>query len=287
MTEPVYCDLHMHSTHSDGTDAPRRLVEIAAEQGLGIIAVTDHDTTTAVEEAQAAGRELGVRVLSGVEISVEHHGRTVHLLGYCFDSGAGRLESALAALLEGRNKRNRLIIKKLNDLGVPVTYEEVEREAGGKVVGRPHFAAALLKSGAVQSLQEAFDQYLATGGRAFVDRLAFSLKDAVGMVREAGGVAVLAHPKQVRLGPDENLETLVKNLAETGLGGIECYYNNHTPEETATFLKYAEKYGLTATGGSDYHGANKPDISLGTGRGDLRVPIACAEELARRAGLAC
>lgn len=273
----------MHSTHSDGTDAPGRLVEIAAELGLGAMAVTDHDTTSAVEEAQAAGRKAGLRVLSGVEISVEHYGRTVHLLGYCFDSGVGRLRAGLDALLEGRNVRNRCIVQKLNDLGVPVTYEEVVAESGGKVVGRPHFAAALLKCGAVSTIQEAFDQYLATGGRAYVDRLQFSLKDAVAMVREAGGVAVLAHPKFVRLGPDEQLDNLVRSLAESGMEGLECYYSNHSPEETAAFLRMADRYKLIATGGSDYHGQNKPELFLGTGRGDLRVPIECAERLLERA----
>lgn len=284
MSGGVYCDLHMHSTHSDGTDEPRRLVAMAAEKGLGAIAVTDHDTTSAVEEAQAAGRELGVQVLSGVEISVEHHGRTVHLLGYCFDSGVERLRAGLAALLEGRNVRNRCIVQKLNDLGIAVTYEDVVAESGGPVVGRPHFAAALLKCGAVSSIQEAFDQYLGAGGRAYVDRLQFSLKDAVAMVREAGGVAVLAHPKFVRLGPDEQIEMLVKSLADAGMGGLECYYSNHSPEETSAFLRMAEKYNLVATGGSDFHGANKPELSLGTGRGDLRVPIQCAERLVERAG---
>lgn len=279
MTDAAWCDLHMHSTHSDGTDTPRRLVEMAAERGLGAIAVTDHDTTSALEEAKEAGRELGVTVLSGVEISVDHHGRTVHLLGYCFDSGVERLRAGLNTLLEGRNARNLCIIEKLNELGVPITYEDVVKEAGGKVVGRPHFAAAMVKCGAVATTQEAFDQYLATGGRAYVDRLQFSLKDAVAMVREAGGVAALAHPKLVRLGPNEDLDTLVKSLADAGMAALECYYSTHTPEETELYVRMAEKYGLVATGGSDYHGANKPDLTLGWGRGDLRVPMSCAEKL--------
>lgn len=279
MATPAFCDLHMHSTHSDGTDSPRRLVEMAAEIGLGAIAVTDHDTTSALEEAQEAGRELGVRVLSGVEISVEHHGRTVHLLGYCFDSGVERLRAGLSALLDGRDVRNRCIIERLNELGVAVTYEDVVKESGGKVVGRPHFATAMIKCGAVATRQEAFDQYLATGGRAYVDRLQFSLKNAVEMVREAGGVASLAHPKQVRLGPDEDLDTLVKSLADVGMAALECYYSTHSPEETEMYLRLAEKYNLTATGGSDHHGDNKPDITLGWGRGELRIPISCAEAL--------
>lgn len=280
------CDLHMHSTHSDGTDSPRRLVELAREAGLETIAVTDHDTTSAIAEAQAAGEELGVRVLSGVEISVEHYGRTVHLLGYCFDSGVEKLQAALTAILEGREVRNRKIIEKLNELGIPVTYEMVVAESGGMVVGRPHFAAALLKMNAVTTRQEAFDQYLGAGGRAHVDRFQFSLQQGVELVRDAGGIAVLAHPKQVRLGPEETLEGLVDSLVHAGLGGIECYYSTHSPEETEMFLNLANAHDLIVTGGSDYHGNNKPDIRIGTGKGSLAVPASCAAALCERAAVA-
>jgi predicted metal-dependent phosphoesterase TrpH len=274
----------MHSTHSDGTDSPRTLVEMAKERGLGAIAVTDHDTFSAWPEARAAGDELGVRVLSGVEISVEYAGKTVHMLGYCFDSGAELLREKLAVILKGREDRNIQIVKKLNDLGMDITYDEIAAEAGGKVVGRPHFAAVMIRKGYVTERQEAFDKYLAKGAAAYMDRLRFGPDDSVAMIREAGGVAVLAHPKLVRFPEGENLEDLVRALSDVGLGGIECYYSLHTADETETYLALAKKYNLVATGGSDYHGKNKPTISMGTGEGSLAVPISCAHELEGRAG---
>ncbi|MGI8905446.1 MAG: PHP domain-containing protein [Candidatus Sumerlaeaceae bacterium] len=273
----------MHSTHSDGTDTPRALVEIASQRGLAAIAVTDHDTFSAVEEAKAAGTELGVRVLSGVEISVEYAGKTVHMLGYCFDAGADTLREKLGEILKGRDERNLQIVKKLNELGMDITYNEITAEAGGKVVGRPHFAAVLLRKGYVQQRQEAFDKYLAKGAAAYMDRLRFGPEDSVAMIREAGGVAVLAHPKLVRFPDGETLDDLVRSLTDAGLGGIECYYSLHTAEETQQYLSLSRKYNLVATGGSDYHGRNKPKISMGTGEGDLHVPISCADALEARA----
>jgi predicted metal-dependent phosphoesterase TrpH len=277
------CDLHMHSTHSDGTDSPRTLVEMAKARGLAAIAVTDHDTFSAWPEAKKAGEELGVRVLAGVEISVEYAGKTVHMLGYCFDSGADLLAEKLGVILKGREERNVQIVKKLNDLGMDISYDEIAAEAGGKVVGRPHFAAVMIRKGYVKERQEAFDKYLAKGAAAYMDRLRFGPEDSVAMIREAGGVAVLAHPKLVRFPEGEKLEDLVKALADAGLGGIECYYSLHTSEETEEYLRLAAKYNLVATGGSDYHGRNKPTISMGTGEGNLSVPIVCADELEERA----
>ena len=277
------CDLHMHSTHSDGTDSPRRLVEMAKEKGLAAIAVTDHDTFSAVDEAKAAGKELGVRVLSGVEISVEYAGKTVHMLGYCFDAGAGTLKVKLDEILQGRDERNHQIVQKLNDLGMELSYDEIKAEAGGKVVGRPHFAAVMIRKGFIKERQEAFDKYLAKGAAAYVDRLRFGPEDSVAMIREAGGVAVLAHPKLVRFPEGEKLEDLVKSLADTGLGGIECHYSLHSPEETQQYLELAKRYNLVVTGGSDYHGRNKPTIQMGIGEGNLAVPIQCADELEAKA----
>lgn len=281
------CDLHCHSTESDGTLSPRQLVELARELGLASLALTDHDTIAGVEEAQAAGRELGVRVISGVEISVEYAAKTVHMLGYCFDSGAERLKEGLARLVSGRNERNAKIVARLNELGLAVTLEEIEAEAGGKVVGRPHIARVLLKHGYVETWEEAFDKYLARGAAAYFERLRFTPVDAVALIREAGGVAVLAHPKYVALHENETLEDVVRTLVEAGLDGIECYYTDHTEEETAAYMELARRYGLIVTGGSDFHGAVKPEISLGSGKGLLCVPDSCAEALLERARRRC
>jgi 3',5'-nucleoside bisphosphate phosphatase len=281
----AYCDLHMHSTHSDGTCTPRDLVAMAREKGLGAIALTDHDTASGIPEAQEAGRELGMRVLSGVEISVEYASKTVHMLGYCFDRGADKLREGLDRLVEGRHVRNRQIIARLNELGIPINYEQVVQESGGKVVGRPHFAMVMLRNGWVKEKQEAFDKYLARGAAAYVERLRFSPVDSVRLIREAGGVAVLAHPAFVSLHPHETLEDIVRTLVDAGLQGIECHYSLHTPEQTREYLEMAKRYGLIVTGGTDFHGSVKPAIEMGTGTGELRVPMSCAEELAQAAGV--
>lgn len=275
----MHCDLHMHSTHSDGTMAPRALVEMAHGLGLGAIALTDHDTTSGVAEALEAGRGLGVRVLPGVEISVDWSGRSVHMLGYCFDADTGELQRGLDVLVDGRNRRNVEMVEKLRALGVDITHDEVVAEAGGKVVGRPHFAKVLVRKGAVADWQEAFDLYLARGAKAYVERDRFSPVDSVRMIREAGGVAVLAHPGLLKLRDGETLEAVVEELAEAGLRGIECHYSFHSTEETALCLEIARRFGLVVTGGSDFHGIANVDIAMGSGRGDLVVPLECADAL--------
>lgn len=277
-----YCDLQMHSTHSDGTDTPRRLVELAKEVGLTSMALTDHDTTTGLAEAREAGEQLGVRVISGVEITCEYGGKSMDMLGYCFDSGADELQQKLATIQEGRRERNLEIIDKLRALGHDITYEEVVAEADkadGKIVGRPHFATVMIRKGIVRERQEAFDVYLAEGGAAYVPKLAVSPEECVDMLRSAGGLAVLAHPKLIRFPKDKTIVDLLRDLKAAGLAGIECYYSLHSEEETANYLALAKDFDLLVTGGSDYHGGNKPEIKVGTGMGNLRIPQQCAEAL--------
>lgn len=276
------CDLHLHSTCSDGTLTPAQLVQRAREIGLSAISVTDHDTVVGVTEALAAGAEQGVAVVPGVEISVEYNSRTVHMLGYCFDVKGGGLKRGLDEIVAGRHERNRKIITKLNELGIEVTYDEVCAEAGGKVIGRPHFAALLIRKGYVHAKQEAFDRYLARGAAAYMERLRFSPEDSVAMIRNAGGVAVLAHPKYIPLRPNETLEDVVRSLVEVGLQGIECYYTMHTDQDTASYIELARRFDLMVTGGSDYHGGTKPEVELGVGHGNLRVPGECAKALLAR-----
>ena len=276
----------MHSTHSDGTDTPSRLVELASEAGLAAIALTDHDTTTGVAEAMEAGRQKGLRVLSGVEITCEYGGKSMDMLGFCFDSGAAELQKQLDRIQQGRRERNLEIIGKLNALGFDITYDEVAAEADktdGKIVGRPHFATVMIRKGIVTERQEAFDKYLAEGGAAYVQKLAVSPGECTAMIRNAGGVAVLAHPKLVRFPAGEDIDSLLTNLKNAGLEGLECYYSLHSEEETTCYLELAKKYELLVTGGSDYHGGNKPEIKVGTGMGNLRVPVECADKLEARA----
>jgi predicted metal-dependent phosphoesterase TrpH len=278
----AFCDLQMHSTHSDGTDAPARLVQLAKEAGLVAMALTDHDTTTGLAEARAAAAAAGIQFISGVEITCEYGGKSMDMLGYRFDAGADGLQAKLARIQEGRRERNLEIIAKLNSLGHEITYEEVAAEADkadGKIVGRPHFATVMIRHGIVQERQEAFDKYLAEGGAAYVQKLAVSPEECVAMLEEAGGLAVLAHPKLIRFPKGEDIRSLLTALKAAGLAGLECYYSLHTPEETEQYLELAREFDLVATGGSDYHGGNKPEIKVGTGMGDLRVPAECAERL--------
>ena len=282
----MYCDLHMHSTHSDGTLTPRELVEMAHAKRLAAIALTDHDTVSGVAEAQAAGRELGVRVLPGVEISVECTSKNVHMLGYCFGAGSAMLRDRLAEIARGREERNLRMIDKLNALGMDVTYEEVRAESGGEIVGRPHFARVLERKGYVPSFREAFDRFLGSKGAAYVDRLRFTPEDSVAMIREAGGVAVLAHPMLIGLRGDDTVEGIVALLKNVGLQGIECHYSENTPEQTGQSLELARRFDLLATGGSDFHGTRKEGLEMGTGHGALRVPVECADALERLAAAA-
>jgi 3',5'-nucleoside bisphosphate phosphatase len=274
-----YCDLHLHSTHSDGTLTPAQLVALAREKDLSAIALTDHDTISGIAEAQQAGNEQGVRVLSGVEISVEYASKTVHVLAYCFDQGSDKLRAGLDQLAAGRSERNHRIVARLNELGVAVTYDEIMAEAGGKIVGRPHFARVMMRHGFVSDFQEAFDKYLAKGKAAYFDRLRFTPVDAVHMIRESGGIAVLAHPKFVALHEGETLDDIVRTLVDAGLQGIECHYSLHSPEETAQYLDLAKRFDLIVTGGTDFHGSVKSEIDMGCGLGDLRIPAACADAL--------
>lgn len=280
-----FCDLQMHSTHSDGTDSPRRLVELAVEAGLSAMALTDHDTTTGLPEARATAAELGIQFISGVEITCEYGGKSMDMLGYCFDSGADGLQEKLARIQEGRRLRNLEIIGKLNALGHEISYDEVAAEADkadGKIVGRPHFATVMIRKGIVQERQEAFDKFLAEGGAAYVPKLAVSPEECVQMLEAAGGLAVLAHPKLVRFPKGKDIRDLLAGLKDAGLAGLECYYSLHTPEETGMYLELAKEFDLLITGGSDYHGGNKPEIKVGTGMGNLRVPMSCAEALLAR-----
>jgi len=258
-----FIDLHAHSTASDGSYRPAELVRLAKKAGLKAMAFTDHDTTDGLAAALAASAELGVEVIPGVEISAQFTDDTMHILGYFLDFRSGRLAERLAVLKQARKDRNPRIIAKLNALGIAITMEQVERLSGGGQVGRPHIARALLESGYVSSLQQAFDIYLRNGGKAYVPKYRFPPAEAMDMIREAKGVPVLAHPFTLGLGSAFALKNLVMELKGLGLAGLEVYYSEHTPEQEALYLKLTQELDLLVTGGSDYHGLNKPEITLG------------------------
>jgi predicted metal-dependent phosphoesterase TrpH len=253
--------------------------------------VTDHDNDAGCDEAVAAGREWGVEVIRGVEIScdVEDLGSrgyaprsrpTMHLLGYFIPGGENPLSAALADLQYHRANRNRIIVERLNDLGIPVTFEEVEAEAGGpgSQIGRPHFAAVLVRHGAVPDYQTAFDEYLAKGAKAYIGRKLYAPAEAVGLMLEAGVVPVFAHPFTLNL-PLSELERFVNELCDAGIRGLEGYHGDWPLEEQQPLRDMAFARGLIASGGSDYHGSMRPDRGLPGGRHDVVVPPEVLDEL--------
>jgi 3',5'-nucleoside bisphosphate phosphatase len=284
-------DLHAHTTVSDGGDSPAKLVHLASRASLDAIAVTDHDNDAGCDEAVAAGEELGVEVVRGVEISCDVedlHERgymprlrpTMHLLGYFIPAQDNPLSSALGELQWHRANRNRLIVERLNELGIPVTFAEVEQEAGGPgaQIGRPHFAAVLVRHGAVSDYQEAFDDYLAKGARAYIGRKLYKPAEAIELMLQAGVVPVFAHPFTLQL-PDGHLERFVDELVDSGLRGIEAYHGDWPAADQGSVRDMARRKDLIASGGSDYHGDMRPDRSLPGGRFGVTVPPEALDEL--------
>ncbi len=263
-------DLHLHTTHSDGSFSTREVMTFAKQAGVTALAITDHDIVAGIAEATAIGTELGIEVVPGVEISSRLGESELHILGYFLNWTDPLLAQRLSSLRDSRHTRNPKIVQRLNELGIPITYEEVRALAGTESVGRPHIARLLMEKKFVTSAKEAFDRYLANGRPAFVDRELPLPAQAVQWIREAGGVPVLAHPTWVRTSAD-GLRTLIRELKATGLGGIEVHYSTHTPSQTTEYLNLAKQCDLVVTGGSDFHGVTKPDIEVGIGRGQLKV----------------
>lgn len=259
-----FIDLHTHSTASDGSFTPREVVRLAREGGLRAMALTDHDTIDGLAEAMAAGEEYGVEVIPGVEISAYFPGGNMHILGLFIEYTDGLLDQRLAVLKQARADRNPQIVAKLNSLGIPITMEQVERLSGGGQVGRPHIARALLEGGYIRSFSEAFDKFLGNHGPAYVEKFRFPPKEAIAMIREAGGIPALSHPFTLELGSAYALKNLLMELKDLGLAGIEVFYSDHTQEQVALYLKMARELGLLITGGSDFHGQNKPEVTLGS-----------------------
>ncbi len=276
-------DLHTHTTHSDGSASPEELIARASSKGARSIAITDHDTVDAFGEARAAADRFGVEFVPGIEISADFSPGTMHILGYCIDGESPVMKEKLATLKNAREKRNPEIAGRLEGLGFDISYDEVVQLAGNKVVGRPHFASVLVKKGYVRNIQEAFDKLLKKGAPAYVEKARLSPGDSVELIHEAGGVAVLAHPYQLKLSSYEAVDELVAELAALGLDGIEAIYSRHSPAQRASYSEIALRHHLLVTGGSDYHGSYTPDIELVTGLGDLQVSYALLEALKARA----
>ncbi len=282
MSEGVI-DLHTHTTCSDGSASPERLIELARAKGARAVAITDHDTVAAFPEARAAADRFGIEFVCGIEISAEYSPGTMHILGYCVDDASKAFTEKLDELKRAREERNPQIASRLQALGLDVDYDEVVRVAGNEVVGRPHFARVMVEKGYAASIKDAFDKYLKKGAAAYIEKARLSPADSIALIRNAGGVAVLAHPYQLNLSSAEELEGLIAELVEGGLDGIEALYSRHSPAQRASYVEIAERHELLVTGGSDYHGSYKPDISIVDGLGDLEIPYGLLEAVKLRA----
>jgi len=272
-------DLHLHTTASDGVLSPSTIVRYAKGKGLKAIAITDHDTIDGNAEALDEGAKLGLEVIPGVEISAQFDLGSMHILGFFIDIGNKGLKERLSLLQETRAKRNPKMVQKLRELGVEVSYDEVVHASGGGQVGRPHFAHVLLKKGYVSTVQEAFDRYLGKGAPAYVSKFRFDPKEAMGLIREAQGIPVLAHPFTLHIPSPHQLSVLLAELVQLGLMGIEISYPEHTEDQISLYKDLAEKHGLLVTGGSDYHGIEADKVEIGIGWGDMRLSYSMVEAM--------
>jgi predicted metal-dependent phosphoesterase TrpH len=272
-------DLHSHTNQSDGTLSPAQLIDEARRVGLDILGITDHDTFAGYDQALPRARDRGLELVCGIELSTKLQGQTAHLLAYFLHSEPpSEFRTWVREMQTSRSDRNFRLVERTRELGFDITLEELEKFARG-MAGRLHVARLMVEKGYVANVQQAFDEYLGESGKAYVFREEPQFADAVKRIRDAGGISSLAHP--VRLQGD--FPSILPDLCDAGLSAIEVYHSDHSPEQTETYLALAKRYGLLVTGGSDYHGAAKPGLDLGTGRGgNLRIPEDLMEKL--RAG---
>ena len=272
-------DLHSHTNESDGTLAPAELVAEAVRAGVTALGITDHDTFAGYDRALPVARQAGLDLICGIELSTKLHGKSVHLLGYFLhNNGAGALAGFRSWILDlqaARRDRNVRLVQRLQELGMNITLEEAEARGRG-MTGRPHFAQLMVEKGYVSNLRQAFDLYLDESAKGYVYRREPTFAEGVKWIRGAGGISSLAHPVRVK----GDVPALMPELCEMGLMAIEAYHSDHTPADTALYLDLARRHNLRVTGGSDFHGAVKPDVSLGTGcGGNLKVPADLLQQL--------
>jgi 3',5'-nucleoside bisphosphate phosphatase len=264
-------DLQLHTTDSDGTWPWDTVLNACGAMGLTAFAITDHDTVVRRNEIQVWAEENKKMAIPGIELSTCEKDQTVHLLGYFLEGPLDKLETQLSFLQEARKDRNSKIIRKLQELGLDLTEEDLRRVAGKATVGRPHLARVLMEKGYVQTIKEAFDRYLGITGSAYFPKEEIPLREGIDLLHDAGAVTSVAHPMLLHRFP-ETLEASFKEWRSWGLDGLESIYPTYQPEQTAFMKRVAQKYKFLLTGGSDFHGENKPHIKIGTGTGELNVP---------------
>ena len=272
-------DLHTHTNESDGTYTPFELVDSAVALGLEALAISDHDTLAGYDQALPRAQEKGLDLVCGIELSTKCNGKTVHLLGYFLGRPpADGFRDWLSEMQATRRDRNVRMAERLRSLGIDITIEEVEKR-GRSLTGRPHFARLMLEKGYVTSIQQAFDEYLDESAKGYVDREEPELSSGIERLRAAGGISSIAHPVRLGYRDPQKLRTLVGEMRDAGLGALECYHSDHKPPDVEQYLGLTRELELGVTGGSDFHGAAKPNVRLGVGAGNLNIPRSVLDRL--------
>lgn len=279
--ENRWIDLHVHSSASDGTYSPEKLVEYAIQKGLCAFALTDHDTIDAIDRAKKAAEGSGVEVIPGIEFSTEYHGTDIHIVGLDIACKDREFTVALSGFQDSRSARNLKVIEKMKEQGIEISWEKMQERFGDAVWTRAHFARYLMELGYVKEIAEAFQKYVGPGCVCYVPREKVTPRQATELIFRTGGIPILAHPLAYGLKESE-LHRLIQELKEAGLMGIEALYSAYGQEEEAYLRMLARQYDLEISGGSDFHGDNKPGLDLGTGYGKLKVPYEVLERLRNR-----
>lgn len=273
-----YIDLHTHTTASDGTDAPSKLVLNAVDKKLSAIAITDHDTVSGIPEALETAKHLPIDVISGIELSCLYDDKDLHMLGYFVDYTNELFLDKLEELKKKREFRNEQMRQKLEKYGISLTMEQIQGQAKQSVITRAHFAKAMEEAGYIKSKEEAFSKYIGDDCPCFVQKLRFSPQEAIELIHNAGGIAVLAHPLIYKMSWDD-LNHLLQHLKECGLTGVEVYHSSHNISNSGKLREMIRPYHLLPTGGSDYHGSNKPNVQLGCGYGGMTISHSLLDDL--------
>lgn len=272
-----YIDLHTHSTKSDGSMTPTELVQHAKKTSLAAIALTDHDSFDGVEEAMIEGKRIGLEVVPGIEFSAKSETET-HILGYYIDINNKEILKSIKGIRKTRNERTNETSSLLKKLGFDITVDEVMKIAPGGIVGRAHYARVMMEKGYVSSVKEAFDLYLSNGKPAYCSRQHITDKEAVKLIKQAGGFAFVAHLHLMKK-TDEALYSFISELKQAGLDGIEGYYSEYTFEMQEKYQKLAKDLSLKISGGTDFHANMKPHIDIGVGLGNLKIPYSVLENI--------
>ena len=271
-------DLHVHSNKSDGTYTPSELVDYALQKGLSAFALTDHDTTDGLEEAAVYAEGKPIEVIPGIEFSSENEGKDIHVVGLYINYDAPAFQARLKSFVDSRINRNIKMCRNLQEAGIDITFDKLCAANPGAVITRAHYAAYLTEHGYVTSRAEAFSKYVGDNCKYYVPREKITPAQAVELILQAGGVPILAHPPLYHMG-NERLDALVGVLKQAGLMGIEAFYSSYSNQDERDMLRLAKKYDLLLSGGSDFHGDNKPGLDLGTGYGKLIVPYEILEKI--------